>query len=73
MKKMFIYLLIFVLSFQMFSFRNVVADDEKIALDLKTASVYSNVMRGQKEYGVFDSQNVLIIKPGFTTRESSTS
>ena len=34
MKKTFIYLLIFVLSFQMFSFRNVVADDEKIALDV---------------------------------------
>ncbi|MBE7038459.1 MAG: hypothetical protein E7404_06125 [Ruminococcaceae bacterium] len=63
-------LVIFIL--QMVQFGSVFAENEKISLDMEKLAQKRNVMRGSLEYGEFDSQKVLIFKPGFTDRQAST-
>ena len=41
-------------------------------LSLETISKKGTVHRGRMEYGQFDSQNVIIIKPGYSNRQSGT-
>lgn len=71
-KKITSILIAIILILQMVQFGVVFAQDEKISLDIAKIAEKGNVMRGSLECGEFDSQKVLIIKPGFTDRQSST-
>lgn len=64
--------LVAILLLQTLQFGVVFASDDSISLDLETIVNNGKVHRGNLEYGQFDSQNVIIIKPGYSDRQSGT-
>ena len=65
-------MLVVILILQTMQFGMVLASDDTILLNLETISKKGTVHRGRMEYGQFDSQNVIIIKPGYSNRQSGT-
>ncbi|MBE7038458.1 MAG: hypothetical protein E7404_06120 [Ruminococcaceae bacterium] len=71
-RKVFGIFLVVILLLQTFHCGVVFASGDSILLDLETIVNKGTVHRGQMEYGQFDSQNVIIIKPGYSNRQSGT-
>lgn len=58
--------------FNMLQITAVFASDDRIEFDLKLIADTGVVHRGAMEYGKFDSQDVIIVKPGYSNRQSGT-
>ena len=65
-------MLVVILLLQTVQFGAVFASGDSISFDLETIVKKGMVHRGKMEYGQFDSQNVIIIKPGYSNRQSGT-
>ena len=61
-----------ILILQTIGFANVYASQDTISFDLATIVENGVVHRGSMEYGQFDSQNVIVVIPGYSSRQSGT-